>query len=366
MPHAPLPVAVLGGGRPGLAEAARVAACPGLRLSAVIDPADDARERAAALGLPVAADVDEAPPETRAAVIATRAPGHGALVEACAARGWPVLIARPLADSLRDGRRVVAAAEAGGVPLMVGHHRRLDPRVIAARTALADGVLGRPVAVQSLWALRRAVPDPRVLWRVGSGGGAVLEMLAHEVDLLRHVMGDIAEVAAFVSHALRRGASEDTAAITLRFASGALGTALFTDAAVAPWGWDATPGGAAATPTGASTLRLLGDAGALSLPDMTLWRLGAATLAEDASSPSPLSLPAPETDTEAAQMTRFARVARAEAAPPCDGRDGLASLAAALAVIESARSGRAQRPDSETAPDRDRPDAAPAAPPPAT
>ena len=362
MPYAPLPVAVLGGGRPGLAQAARVADCPGLRLSAVIDPADDVRERAAAQGLPVAADVDEAPPETRAAVIATHFAGHGALTEACAARGWPVLIARPLAASLRDGRRAVAAAEAAGIPLMVGHHRRLDPRVIAARTALAEGVLGRPVAVQSLWALRRTVPDARELWRVDSGGGALLEVLAHEVDLLRHLMGDIAEVAAFVSQGLHRGASGDVAAITLRFASGALGTALLTDAAVAPWGWDAAPGGPEAAPSGASPLRLFGDAGALTLPDLTLWRPAESAPSDAGTPPSPLSLPAPEADTLAAQMARFARVARAEASPPCDGRDGLASLAAALAVVESARCGRARRPDPEATSDWERPDDAAAVP----
>ena len=66
--------------------------------------------------------------------------------------------------------------------------------------------------------------------------------LIHDMDLLRHLCGEVTSVQAFESNAAR-GIREDSAVILLRFANGALGTVTVSDTIVAPWSWELTTGG---------------------------------------------------------------------------------------------------------------------------
>ena len=71
--------------------------------------------------------------------------------------------------------------------------------------------------------------------RRSTGAGPVLTNAVHDIDDLRFICGDIVSVQAMTSNAVRHYPVEDTAAILLRFASGALGTLTVSDTAVAPW-----------------------------------------------------------------------------------------------------------------------------------
>ncbi|MFO7857226.1 MAG: Gfo/Idh/MocA family oxidoreductase [Paracoccaceae bacterium] len=345
---APIPLVVLGAGRAALAEARRIEAAPEVRLLAMVEPAEEARLRAADAGLPVAADLDDLPGPPDGAVVAGPFPRQGADVEACAAQGWPTMLIRPLGVSLRDARRAAAAAEAAGVPLLVGHHRRHLAVVGAAREALAGGLLGRLVAVQSLWALRAPAARGRWAWRVESGAAAALVQLVHEVDLLRFLAGDVAEISADVAHHEARGAKEDTVALSLRFASGALGSALLTDAGLSPWGWEAGTGESDAIhPTGEDALRLVGAEGALSLPSLAYWRYAGDGRGDSGKPLDRLPMPCPSTDPGAAQLSHFVAVVRDGATPLAPAAEGLASLAAAMAALASARDGIRLAPDPD-------------------
>lgn len=66
--------------------------------------------------------------------------------------------------------------------------------------------------------------------------------LIHDIDLFRHLLGEIVAVQARESNALRGNAVEETAVILLEFASGALGTVTVSDAVAAPWSWELTAG----------------------------------------------------------------------------------------------------------------------------
>ena len=109
----------------------------------------------------------------------------------------------------------------------------------AAREAMENGRIGQLAAVECTWAMRKHDAYFDVGWRRRRpGGGPVLINLIHDVDLLRHLCGDVSRVYAEGGSRLRGYQVEDTIAITLRFESGATGTILASDAAPSPWSWE--------------------------------------------------------------------------------------------------------------------------------
>lgn len=338
---APLPLAVIGGGSIGLRHARLAAGSDALRLTAVVEPNPDRRAELAGLGLPVAASVDAVPPDTSAAIIATPTQGHCADALDALSRGWAVLVEKPVAATLDEADRMIAAAAAAGLPLLVGHHRRCHPFVAIARDRLAH--IGDPVAVQGIWALRKHDGYHDAAWRVAQGGGPVLINLIHDMDLLRLLAGEIVQVSAMLSSERRGGPVEDTAAICLRFASGALGTFLLTDAGASPWAFEAATGeNPAIAASGRDCWRFIGTRGALSFPSLTLWG-DAADAAPDWSRPM-RAAPGPalaRVDALDEQLHRFARVARGAADDLlATGADGRAVLAVTLAVLKAGAAGR--------------------------
>jgi len=120
---------------------------------------------------------------------------------------------------------VVEAAKGEGVELLVGHHRRFNPYLLAAKKALDEKSLGRVIAVQGTWCLKK--PDGYFNgageWRrSGESGGVVLINLIHEVDLLQYLLGPIVFVSALATVKTRGFEAEEGAAILLRFERGRL------------------------------------------------------------------------------------------------------------------------------------------------
>lgn len=338
----PVRIAVAGAGLIGRAHIERILAEPQARLAAVIDPAPDAREHAAALGVPHFADFAEG---LRAAgpdgvVVATpnrlHVPHGLAAVEARV----PVLLEKPVSDDVDDAMRLVAAAEAAGVPILVGHHRRHSPSVQRAREIVASGRLGKITAVTAMCLFRkpdRGYFDGPGAWRREPGGGVVLINLIHVIDDLRNICGDIVSVQAMASNAARGFAVEDTAAVILRFASGALGTLTLSDAAAAPWSWELTSGENEVYPrTDQFCYLVAGTEGSLTVPRLEVWSH------EGDGWWTPIRAErgvAPDQDPLALQMRHFCRVIRGEEKPLLDGRGGTRTLEATLAVKAAAETG---------------------------
>jgi predicted dehydrogenase len=341
-----LRLGLIGAGSIGRRHAAAIAADPGLALAAVVDPTDPggevAKEHGAAHHRELADLLGQ--PAVDGVVLATPNQLHGPLGLACLEAGLPLLVEKPIADSFEAGAALVRAAEARGLPLLVGHHRRHSAMVEATHALLGGGALGALVAVSALWGVRKPDDYFALAWRREPGGGPVLLNLIHDIDLLRHFAGEIAEVQAITSNAQRGHAVEDTAVALLRFASGALGTVTVTDSAPSPWGWEAgsndNPGIA---PSGRNCYHFFGTEGSLEFPNLVLWRHERA----DGNWREPLQAsprPIRQNDALAAQIRHFGRVIRGEEAPRVSGREGLATLAATLAVKESAHLGRPVRP----------------------
>ena len=207
------------------------------------------------------------------------------------------------------------------------------------------GSLGRIVAATGLCLFQKPHTyfEGANTWRCKPGGGVVLINLVHVIDDMRNLCGEIAAVQAVTSNAVRGFAVEDTAAILLHFASGALGTLTASDAAAAPWSWEMTSGENKAYPhTDQLCYLVAGTGGSLSVPRLDTWRHGG----DGWWTPLEASRAVvPEQDPLTLQMRHFMQVIRREAAPLLNGRGGTRTLAVTLAIIEAARTGEIVRLD---------------------
>ena len=119
----------------------------GARLAALVDPDPGAKALAAACGALWYADLDAYLGAHRpdGIILATPNQMHVAQGLACIRAGIPVLIEKPIANDVASARTLVTEAEALGVPILVGHHRRHNPLVAAAKAVVDAGLRGEIV-----------------------------------------------------------------------------------------------------------------------------------------------------------------------------------------------------------------------------
>ena len=128
----------------------------------------------------------------------------------CIARGIHVLVEKPIASSVEEGREIIAAARRAGVTLMVGHVERFNPAVEAIKEAI------RGEDILSI-AITRVGPFPPRMSNVG----VVIDLAVHDIDLIRWFTdSDIVEVQPQLSSAIAE--REDIALLQFRTASGVL------------------------------------------------------------------------------------------------------------------------------------------------
>ena len=152
-----------------------------------------------------------------------------------------MLLEKPIAPTVAEAQRLVDAADKANAKILIGHHRAHSPIMAKAREVIASGVLGKLVAVTGSATFFK--PDHYFAdapWRREPGAGPILMNMIHEVHNLRLLCGEILAVQAFTSHATRGFAVEDTVAINLRFANGALGSFMLSDTAACARSWEQT------------------------------------------------------------------------------------------------------------------------------
>lgn len=333
-------LAVMGAGLIGRRHIANVRTHPEATLHAVIDPSEAGRGAADEVGAPWYPDFRSmlAAGRPDGMIVATPNQLHVEHGLAAIAAGIPTLVEKPLADTIEGGEALVSAAEDAGVPLLTGHHRRHNPLIQRAKAIIDEGRLGRIISVHAFFWLMKPQSYFEAPWRRRPGAGPVLLNFIHDIDLLRHLCGEVEAVQAFASRNVRGYDVDETAVIALRFAGGALGTVNISDTIVAPWSWEHTTGENPAYPlTDQTCYQIGGTHGSLSLPRLELWsNTGERGWYEPFSvtrslvvDPDPLSL----------QIGQFCRVIRGLEAPLVSGRDGLANLRIVSAVEQAARDG---------------------------
>jgi myo-inositol 2-dehydrogenase/D-chiro-inositol 1-dehydrogenase len=216
-------IALLGAGRIGQIHGRNIAASGRARLAGIADPmADSARALGEATGAAVrsaeelltASDVD-------AVLIATPTDTHADFIDRAAAEGKAVLCEKPVDMSSARIRETLARVDKAGVPLMIGFNRRFDPNFAALRKRLADGLAGD---VELVTILSRDPAPPPVSY-IERSGGLFRDMMIHDLDMARFLLGEeVVEVqamgSALVDPAIGRAGDVDTAAVLLKTASG--------------------------------------------------------------------------------------------------------------------------------------------------
>lgn len=339
-----LRIAVAGAGAIGRQHIERILHSPDCELAAIVDPVPGAALIAEKVGSPLFATLADMFANARpdGIILATPNQLHVEQGLACVATGVPALIEKPIADSIAAGERLCEAAARAGVKILIGHHRQHSPIMAKAIEIVRGGRLGRLVAVVGTAMIYKADSyydaGP---WRRQPGGGPILINMIHEIGNLRALCGEIVAVQAFASQAIRGFPVEDTVAVGLRFASGALGTFMLSDTAASARSWEHTSQEDKSFPTypDEDCYIIAGTDGSLAIPTM---RLKTYASAAERSWWKPLQsevIALDRADPLQRQLENFCAVIRGEAEPVVTGRDGLQNLRVVDAIKRAARGG---------------------------
>lgn len=341
----PTRIAVAGAGYIGLAHIEVIRNNPLCTLSAIADPSPASRDFAATVGARHFQTLDELLAQDRpdGLVLATPNALHVPQALQCLAQGVPILLEKPIAPTLAEAMKLVEAVESQQGKILIGHHRAHSPIMAKAREVIASGELGKLVAVTGSATFYK--PDSYFAdgpWRKEPGGGPLLLNMIHEVHNLRILCGEIVAVQAFASHATREFAVEDTVAISLQFANGALGTFMLSDTAASARSWEQTSQENKAYPSydDEDCYVVSGTRGSLSVPTM---RLKTYPKLEDRSWWKPFESATVEMERDDPlkhQMAHFMQVIQGKAQPLVSARDGMLNLKVTQAIVQAAREGR--------------------------
>ena len=207
-----LRIGVIGVGVMGSNHARVLSELPGIELAGVVDADRKQRELVARrVGCPAFADLDALFARgVDAVTIAAPTHLHRDIAIACASRGIHILVEKPIAPTIEEGRDIVAAASRAGVTLMTGHVERFNPAVESFTRAI------KGEQILSI-AITRVGPFPPRMSNVG----VVIDLAVHDIDLIRWFTGsEIVEIQPQTSSAVAE--REDIALLQFRTASGVL------------------------------------------------------------------------------------------------------------------------------------------------
>jgi UDP-N-acetylglucosamine 3-dehydrogenase len=208
----PLKIGVVGVGVMGSNHARVLSEMAGVELVGVVDPDRKQREFVArTLGCAEFADLQALIGSGVDAVsIAAPTHLHHDIALTCIARGLHVMVEKPIAPTVEEGRAIVAAARRASVTLMIGHVERFNPAVESIKRAIKDQ------DILSI-AITRVGPFPPRMSNVG----VVIDLAVHDIDLIRWFTdSEIVEIQPQLSSAVAE--REDIALLQFRTASGVL------------------------------------------------------------------------------------------------------------------------------------------------
>jgi myo-inositol 2-dehydrogenase/D-chiro-inositol 1-dehydrogenase len=221
-------VGIIGAGRIGKIHAANLAGNSRVRVKTICDiQADDIRQWASQLGIEQvtvnSVDIMQ-DPEIDAILICSSTDTHIDYITQAAKAGKHIFCEKPISMDLNKTRAALKVVEDAGVIFQTGFNRRFDANFMKIKDAIGSGTIGVPHIIK-ITSRDPALPPYSY---IETSGGMFMDMSIHDFDMARYVCGsDIVEVyvqgAVLVDPEVGKLGDVDTAIITLRFASGALG-----------------------------------------------------------------------------------------------------------------------------------------------
>jgi myo-inositol 2-dehydrogenase/D-chiro-inositol 1-dehydrogenase len=269
-----LRIGLIGAGRIGKIHAENIARCiPRAKLEGVADITLRAEQEDWARGLG-ARIISRDPgdlfkdPGVDAVVVCSSTDTHADLSIAAAAAGKHIFCEKPIDLSIPKVKAAIAAAEKAGVAFQIGFNRRFDHNFARIREHTLSGAVG-DVHLVKISSRDPAPPSPAY---AAVSGGIFIDMMIHDFDMARFQAGsEIVEVyaagAVLVDPEIGRAGDVDTAIVTLRFASGAMG--LIDNSRKAAYGYDqrvevfGSRGAAVAENDLPNTVKLYSEAGVM-------------------------------------------------------------------------------------------------------
>lgn len=270
-------------------------------------------------------------PEADAVYIATWPVSHCELTVLAAESGKHVLCEKPMAVSLSECDRMMQACRAANVRLMIGNNNRFHVAHQRVRQLMKDNTIGKVVLAKAdfLTSFRlrqgeRFRASQFRLTRGLGGGGVVMDMGIHAIDLLRYVLADEVEaVGSFHDRLVYDCEAEDTGVIHLRFRGGTLGSISL--------------GGG--IPYGRNALELYSEHGAI-ISERSIGRVPEEVRVRVFKDGTWTEHTAPNVDSFRTEIEAFLKAVAQGEEPPVPGSEGRKDLAVALAAYRSLRERR--------------------------
>ncbi|MEX1058481.1 MAG: inositol 2-dehydrogenase, partial [Natronospirillum sp.] len=209
----------------GAIHAANVASHPQAKLRYVVDlfPAS-AQQLADAYGAAVTSvEAAMADPEVHAVIIASPTDTHADLIEQAAGAGKAIFCEKPIDLSAERTRTCLEFIQRSGVTCLVGFNRRYDPNFSQVKTQIDQAAIGNIEMVT----ITSRDPSPPPAQYVQSSGGLFRDMMIHDLDMARWLLGEepcevFATASCLIDPEIGANGDVDTALVTLKTASGKL------------------------------------------------------------------------------------------------------------------------------------------------
>lgn len=159
-------------------------------------------------------------------ILTTPNSAHRAGAEAAARAGKHVFVEKPISNTIEDGQAMIAACDAAGVVLAVGHSYRRHGALRHLRKLIDSGELGRVSLAEGVFSNDNGLRLKSGLWRSDPKeipGGCLMQIGIHQIDNLLYLLGPASDVTAYTNRLETEPEVEDVTTLLMRFNSGAIG-----------------------------------------------------------------------------------------------------------------------------------------------
>lgn len=316
-------IALIGAGKIGSIHADNISRHSEAVLWSVVDPIAENSNRLAKKHHVRSQSLEEAMADVNVhgVWIASVSDTHADLIEIAAKSGKAIFCEKPIHLDPERVKQVLSIVKETGVPMIMGFNRRFDPQFSRVKLLADEGVIGKK---ESLVIISRD-PSPPPIEYVKSSGGLFKDMMIHDFDMARFIMGEepvslYAQASNLVDPEIGDAGDIDTAFVTLKFPSGAIAT--IVNSRRSGYGYD-------------QRLELHGEKGLLTAGNVyenqvCNWNESGRMLAP----PEPFYLQR-YNEAYAAELNHFVDVMRGDVKPSCGINDGERALVLAIMAKES-------------------------------